>query len=177
MMTDKISHRARWLSYLAMTCFLVLPLGALALLATGGVNEDALRAHYAGLSLPEQLGTTPVLIWAGVEATKMALLLWVIWCLRTWLVACAQGEVFAATTARLIRRMGIGLLTLAGVSVIDHTIVVAALTWGNPAGQRSLAVGFGSSELFLFLTAGLVALFGWIQAEAARISAENEAFV
>ena len=177
MNTDRISHRARQLSYLATACLFLVPLGALIILATGGVTNDALRASYAIQKMPDELGLGPLAIWLGVEAVRMGLLLWVIWCLRTWLVACASGAVFAGTTALHVQRIGVGLLCLAGAHIIGHPIVVAALTWGNPVGERSLSVAFGSAEVFLILAAGLVTLFGWIQSEAARLAAENESFV
>ena len=127
--------------------------------------------------MPDDPGTGPLLIWAGVEAARMGLLLWVLWCVRAWLLACQSGQIFAGSTAVHVQRIGTGLLLLAVAHVVGDTAIIAALTWNNPVGQRSLSIGFGSTEILLFLAAGLMTLFGWIQSEAARLSAENEGFV
>jgi hypothetical protein len=177
MHSRRISRRARLLSHLATALLVALPMGAVTVLAMGAVTPDALRMAYGVSVMPDTLATGPTLTLIGVEALKMAVFLWVIWCVRAWLIACADGRVFEAHSARHIQRIGTGLLVLAVAHIIGHTVIVGALTWGNPVGQRALAIRFGSTELFLLLTAGLMTLFGWIQAEAARLAAENEGFV
>lgn len=177
MNTDRISKRARLLSALATALLLVIPAGAALIMATGGFDVESLRAAYGVQVTPDVLATGPTLIWFAVEVVKLAVLLWVIWCARAWLLACAGGRVFSGQTARRIQQIGIGLIGLAVAHVVGHTIAVLALTWGNPAGERALTISFGSTELFLLLAAGLVTLFGWIQAEAAQLDAENKGFV
>lgn len=177
MNANRISHRARLLSYVATILLAVLPVGVIIILATGGATVDALRTAYGIQVMPETLATVPIMIWALVEMIKLALLMWVIWCVRAWLIACARGHVFDAHSARHIQFIGTGLLAVGVAHIVGHTIIVGALTWDNPTGQRALAIRFGSTELFLLLTAGLMSLFGWIQAEAARLVAENESFV
>lgn len=177
MNTDRISARARFLSNLATGLLFGIPVAAVTILATGGITADSLQAAYNVQKVPETLGTGPTIIWLAVEAAKMAVFLWVIWCVRAWLIACAQGHVFSGQTARRIQQIGVGLSVLAVAHVLGHTIAVLALTWGNPPGERALAISFGSTELFLLLAAGLMTLFGWIQADAARLAAENEGFV
>ncbi|MEX0370528.1 MAG: hypothetical protein AB3N09_07840, partial [Tateyamaria sp.] len=156
---------------------IAIPLILLTVLATGGVDTETLRTSYNISQMPDDPGTGPTLIWLGVETMRLTIFLWVLWCVRSWLMACARGLVFAGETARYVQRIGTGLLVLAAAHVIGNTIIIAALKWNNPAGERSLAIGFGSTEVLLLLAAGLVTLFGWIQSEAARLSAENEGFV
>lgn len=177
MKSDRIAQRAGLLAHLATALLVVLPLGAAWALATGGVTADTLRANYSIQIMQDDPGAVPLLIWFTVEAAKLALLMWIIWCVRTWLRACARGQVFTGQTARYVQRIGSGLLVLATAHIVGHTVIVAALTWANPPGQRAFSISFGSTELFLLLTAGLMTLFGWIQAEAARLAAENERFV
>ena len=177
MKMEQIARRARILSTITVALMIMIPLAAIAVLATGRVDAEALRTTYGITVMPDDPGTGPILVWFGVEAVRMALVLWVLWSVRGWLVACARGRVFAGQTARHVQRIGSGLMALAVAHVLGNTIIIAALTWNNPAGQRSLAIGFGSTEILLLLAAGLMTLFGWIQAEAARLSAENEGFV
>ncbi|MEM6371360.1 MAG: hypothetical protein AAF727_01070 [Pseudomonadota bacterium] len=177
MTADRIAQRAKRLALFATALLIVIPLGALFLFATGGVTPDSLQDAYGIAQMPDVLAPGPTLVWSAVEATRLALLFWVIWTVRVWLRACASGAVFAGSTAQHVQRIGTALLALAAAQIIGHTIAVAALTWGNPPGARSLAIAFGSTEMILVLAAGLVTLFGWIQSEAARMSAENESFV
>ena len=177
MKLDKIARRARILAMATLALMIVIPLAAVVVLATGGVDADTLRATYGITLMPDDPGAGPTLVWLGVEVLRLALLLWVLWCLRGWLVACARGQVFSGHTARHVQRIGAGLMALAIAHVVGNTVIIAALTWNNPVGQRSLAIGFGSTEVLLLLAAGLMTLFGWIQSEAARLSAENEGFV
>jgi len=177
MKMERIARRARLLAGLTTTLMIAVPLIVLAVLAIGGIDAQALRQTYNISVMPDDPGTGPIFVWLAVEAVRLALFLWVLWCVRGWMIACARAQVFAGATARHVQRIGTGLILLAVAHVVGNTIIVAALTWNNPAGERTLAVGFGSTEVLLMLAAGLVTLFGWIQAEAARISAENEGFV
>ncbi|MEL6450247.1 MAG: hypothetical protein AAFQ19_03230 [Pseudomonadota bacterium] len=173
----RIARRARLLAGATLALMIAIPCAALGVLATGGADAAALRTAYGIARMPDDPGAGPIMIWLGVEALRMGLVLWVLWCVRGWLMACARGHVFARPTARQIQRIGTGLLTLALAQIVGNTAIIAALTWNNPPGQRVLSITFGSAEVFLILAAGLLSLFGWIQAEAARLSAENEGFV
>ena len=177
MKMDHITRRARILAAMTTVFMILVPVTGLIVLATGGVDRDTLRATYGVTQMPEVLAAGPTFVWIGVEAARMALFLWVLWRVRGWLIACGDGAVFAGQTARHVQRIGTGLVALAVAHVLGNTIIVAALTWDNPVGQRSLSIGFGSSECLLLLAAGLMTLFGWIQAEAARLATENESFV
>lgn len=177
MKSDRISQRARLLSHLATALLVILPASVVWVLATQGATPDALRTAYGIRVMPDDPGPVPILIWAAVEGVKLALLMWIIWSVRTWLRACASGQVFSNQTARDVQCIGAGLLGLTTAHILGHPIIVAALTWANPPGQRVLSISLGSTELFLLLTAGLMTLFGWIQAEAAELAAENERFV
>ena len=177
MTTHHIARRARHLAIFTTALMGVVPLAVLVLLITGGLDAETLRMSYGIKVMPDDPGVGPVFVWLGTEALRLGLFLWVLWCVRGWLIACGRGQVFAGQTARHVQRIGTGLLALAVANVVGNTVIIAALTWNNPVGQRSLAIGFGSTELLLLLAAGLMTLFGWIQSEAARLSAENEGFV
>jgi len=174
---EQITRRTRRLATLTTAFMVLVPLASLFGLAVDGVDMDALRTAYGITLMPDVLSVGPTLVWAGVEAGRMLLFLWVLWCVRGWFLACAGGAIFAGQTARHVQRIGTALVVMAVAHVLGNTVIVAALTWDNPAGQRSLAVGFGSTECLLLLAAGLMTVFGWIQSEAARLNAENEEFV
>ncbi|WP_299294715.1 hypothetical protein [uncultured Tateyamaria sp.] len=177
MSMDRLSRRARYLAWVTTAVMVLLPLGTVVFVASGGVDSAMLRAHYGVAVMPEALQPGPTLVWLGVEAARMALLLWIMWCVRRWLVLCSGDQALSPRAAQFVVRAGTGLMVLALAHVAGNTVIVGALTWDNPAGQRALSIGFGSTEILLVLAGCLVTLFGWIQFEAARLRAENEAFV
>ncbi|MEM9870457.1 MAG: hypothetical protein AAF822_04315 [Pseudomonadota bacterium] len=177
MSIERIARRARLIARLITGLIVAIPLTALIALGSGAADTEALQTIY-GLSLvPDDPGTGPKLVWIGVETLRLALLMWVLWGVRGWLVACGRGDVFGGQTAQHIQRIGRRMVLLAVAHRAGNTVIIAALTWNNPPGTRSLAIGFGSTECLLLLAAGLMTLFGWIQSEAARLAEENKGFV
>ena len=177
MSLERIARRASLLARLITVLIIALPLAALITLGTGTAATETLSQVYGIKVMPDDPGAGPTLVWIAVEAARLGLFMWVLWGVRGWLVACARGAVFAGQTAQHIQRIGRRMVVLAIAHVVGNTIIIAALTWNNPPGQRALAIGFGSTEGLLLLAAGLMTLFGWIQSEAARLAEENEGFV
>jgi hypothetical protein len=100
--------------------------------------------------------------------------LWQMWAL----FGCfAEGELLARRPAKHLRRLGLGLSSLAAAQPLGHTLAILALTWGNPPGQRQLWFGL-SSDHYLALLFGLVLLaLAQVLHEAARVADENAEFV
>lgn len=168
---------ARPLSYLTTLALVGYPLALLVMVLTGSFNEAHLRDAFDMVPLPEQF-TAPV--WITVYATaamSVALVLLALWNMRALLSLYAMGDVLGSEAALRIRRIGHCLLALAIWGVLAHTLDVAALTWNNPAGERSLSVAFSNTDLFLFLAAGLMTVIGWAMTEAADVASENRGFV
>ncbi|WP_171208592.1 MULTISPECIES: hypothetical protein [unclassified Ruegeria] len=107
----------------------------------------------------------------------LALLIWVLWILRTILKDCAGGAVLVPETAKNIQRLGKVVLALAAFQILDDTLIGLAESIGKAQGERSLVISIGSSDLLMLLCAGLVYLIGWIFAEAVLIDRENREFV
>lgn len=177
MQNFRFERRARQFEWVTLGVMALLLLVTPIALADGALSLDRLRADYDTPFFPDAPSIWAIALWRGVEITSFALLLWVLWCLRLWLAACADGDTFHSDTARRVLRIGQGLLLLAVFEVLSHTAIILALTWNNPPGQRSLAITLDGTELFLLLSAGLLTLFGYIQSEAARLTAENREFV
>ncbi|RZL31209.1 MAG: DUF2975 domain-containing protein [Rubrivivax sp.] len=100
--------------------------------------------------------------------------LWQMWAL----FGCfAQGELLARRPALHLRRLGLGLCTLAAAQPLGQTFGILALTWGNGKGQRQLWFGL-SSDHYLALLFGLLLLaLAQVLHEAARVADENAEFV
>jgi len=100
--------------------------------------------------------------------------LWQMWSL----FGCfAEGELLSPRPALHLRRLGLGLSSLAAVQPLGHTLAILALTWGNPKGQRQLWFGL-SSDHYLALLFGLLLLaLAQVLHEAVRVADENAGFV
>lgn len=112
---------------------------------------------------------------ASMVPTSVSLFaLWQMWAL----FGCfAEGELLALRPAQHLRRLGLGLCTLAVAQPLGHTLAILALTWGNPKGERQLWVGL-SSDHYLALLFGLLLLaLSQVLTEAARVADENAGFV
>ncbi len=100
--------------------------------------------------------------------------LWQMWSL----FGCfAQGELLARRPAAHLRRLGLGVSSLAAAQPLGHTLAILALTWGNGKGERRLWFGL-SSDHYLALLFGLLLLaLAQVLSEAARVADENAEFV
>jgi len=109
-----------------------------------------------------------------VPTSVIVFSLWQMWSL----FGCfAQGELLARRPAQHLRRLGLGVCALAGAQPLGQTLVVLALTWGNPKGERQLWFGL-SSDHYLALLFGLLLLaLAQVLVEAARVADENAEFV
>lgn len=124
-----------------------------------------------------QLHTGNRLMGLAASLLPTALILYAL--AQVWsLFGCfAAGELLARRPARHLRRLGQSLCALAFVQPLSHTLMVLALTLGNPVGQRKLQFGL-SSDHYLTLVFGLVLLaLALVLGEAARVADENAEFV
>lgn len=168
---------ARPLSYVTTAALFTYPFAILVMALSGYFNDAFLRDTYGMVSFPADLSP---LAWAAIYAIaagSIALTCAALWNMRVLMVLYATGDVLGPDTALCIRRIGNLLLALAIYGVIAHTLTVLALTWGNPAGERSLSVAFSNTDLFLFIAAGLMTVIGLAMTEAARVANENRAFI
>ena len=151
-----------------------------------------LGATAAALSLAEpqalaaQAGLAPGAAWAGTgwqsRAAVLVLLLPVAWgALALWRLAAG----FAALGARppALQPAHAALRGFAGHAVAATLTAVACaavagvlLTWHLP-GQRQLAIGVSSSQVFVLLGAALAWAFTHILAQADALARENAGFV
>lgn len=109
-----------------------------------------------------------------VPASVSLFALWQMWSL----FGCfAQGELLARRPAQHLRRLGLALCALAAAQPLGETLVVLALTWGNPKGERQLLFQL-TGDHYLSLLFGLLLLaLAQVLHEAARVADENAEFV
>ena len=177
MQDSLIAKRARQFEWATIALLLIMLIAVPIALADGTLSVDKLREEYDITNFPEIPSGWAVNLWRVIELGGYTLICYVVWCVRGWLAACANGDTFQADTARRVLRIGQGLLLIAILNIVSHTIIVLAVTWNNPAGERTLSIAIDGSGLFTLLAAALLTLFGYIQSEAARVMAENREFI
>lgn len=168
---------ARPLSYVTTVALFAYPFAILLMAMSGYFNDAFLQDTYDAVSFP---AVRSPLVWGAVYAIaagSIALTCAALWNIRVLLVLYATGDVLGADTALRIRRIGNLVLALAIYGILAHTATVLVLTWGNPPGERSLSIAFSNTDLFLFISAGLMTVIGLAMTEASRVADENRAFV
>lgn len=119
-----------------------------------------------------------MLLLAGTVAIiPAALFMIALWQTRSLFGHYRRGEMFTGQIPGILVRLGylaIGA-TLAGV--LARTLVTILLTLGNPPGQRHLAIGISSTEVFGLIVGFLFFCFAQVARESRRIADENEGFI
>ncbi len=89
----------------------------------------------------------------------------------------SQAEYFSLRTVKYLRGFAAGIFASVVMGVVSSTLITVVLTAGAPAGQRALALGFGSNELLTLLFAGMVWQIAAVMAKAVALAEENAQFV
>jgi Protein of unknown function (DUF2975) len=173
----RVRQISRWM---ALTCWLLLvllPLGLVAYWATA--SEASLAVH---ANLPAGAIHGPLALWqrvaaGAVTAVPLALLLAGVWQARRCFAMFARGEVFTGASTVLLRRFAGWVAWAALASMLAASATSVLLTLNNPPGLRHLAIGIGSNEVFTLFFAGTVWLMAAVIAQGRSLAEENEGFV
>ncbi len=168
-MRHRVTHMAKWLNRLTNGAIFVIP--ALAIYAAVSGEIPSLSKAWSDAHFVRFIAL------AVIAAIGLALLIRMLWILRSILKDCVRGAVLVPETTENVQRLGRAILALAIFQSFDNTLISLAESIGKASGDRSLVVSFGSSDLLMLLCAGLVYLIGWIFAEAVSIDRENREFV
>lgn len=135
------------------------------------VLRDEWRLPLVQLDMASRLG--------GLAASLIPAGLLVYVCWHMWaLFGCfADGELLARTPAEHLRRLGLGLTVLAAVQPVSQTLVVLAVTLGNPPGERRLWFGLSSQHYLVLLFGLLLLALAQVLLEGSRVAEENREFI
>lgn len=87
------------------------------------------------------------------------------------------GDVFDPEAGQQLRRTGQWFIATAVWTLLANSLQVLVLSAANPPGQRHLAIGLSSEQIFPLLLAGILYQLGHILSLAAALRAENRSFV
>jgi Ca2+/Na+ antiporter len=89
----------------------------------------------------------------------------------------ACGEIFSERTARFLQIFAATVLAQAPLGPLTSAGFSAALSLGNPPGQRAIAIAFSVNDYFALIVGGVLFAAATVMREAARLADENKGFV
>ena len=129
----------------------------------------------AGIALP----ITPLgqAVAGLVLAIPIGVMIYGLFAARRMFAEFSRGEIFSERAARHLQTFAatvvaqgpLGPLTAAGFS--------AALSLGNPPGQRAITIAFSVNDYFALIVGGVLFAAATVMREAAREAEENKGFV
>jgi hypothetical protein len=129
----------------------------------------------AGVTLPiTPLGQTVAGI---VLAIPVGVVIYGLFAARRMFAEFAGGEVFTERAARHLRTFAATVLAQAPLGPLTAAAFSAALSLGNPPGQRAITIGFSSNDYFALIVGGVLFAAATVIHEAARLADENKSFV
>jgi len=81
----------------------------------------------------------------------------------------ATGAYITHRSVRFLRGIALSLMAFAPATILADTLLVLALTYDNPPGQRLLSIGIGGEEVIAFLIGALL----WMITRAFEVEKER----
>lgn len=133
------------------------------------------RLGLAGASLALDGATR--LIGFAVSMLPMLVLFYVLHQASALFDGYRLGRVFTAAAPLRLRRIGLGLVALAGLRPVTATLLGLVLTYANAPGQRMLVIGFSLDDVLLALVGGLIVAIGHVMVEANALAEDQRAII
>jgi hypothetical protein len=89
----------------------------------------------------------------------------------------ARGEIFTERAARCLQTFAATVLAQAPLGPLTAAGFSAALSLGNPPGQRAITIAFSINDYFALIVGGVLFAAATVMREAARLADENASFV
>lgn len=167
----------------AVMCVVVAVGGALAEIALAWVwltpswVEAYVVPHLSVQGVPVALDHTTRLVAFAASMVPMAVLLYLLHQAYLLFDAFRLDNVFTTDAPIRLRLIGTCIVALAILRPLTATLLGLILTWGNPPGQRILALSLSIDDYMIAALGGLVLAIGHVMAEAARIADDNRQIV
>jgi hypothetical protein len=91
--------------------------------------------------------------------------------------AFARGEIFSGYTARQLQIFAATVLLQSPLGPLTAAGLSAALSVGNPPGERALMIAISSNDYYALVIGGVLFAAATLMREGARIAEENASFV
>lgn len=112
-----------------------------------------------------------------VLAIPVGVMIYGLFAVRRMFGEFAGGEIFSERAARHLQTFAATVLAQAPLGPLTAAGFSAALSLGNPPGQRALTIAFSINDYFALVVGGVLLAATTVMREAARIADENKGFV
>lgn len=120
------------------------------------------------------LSATTKLIGFAISLIPLTINLCVLYFLIRLFQLYAQCEIFSLKNVHYIKCIGYALFIEQLVHPIYEALLSAALTWGNPHGERTAIITFSGTNITILFTALLIILVSWIMAEGHKLKEDQQ---
>lgn len=178
---NKLSKIQRLSAAMAIFCLVLLialPICMALFWLNFDKNISGLPAAQPSIFLSEQyIQAYQVVLAAAISMVALLVPLYGIWHLRKLFGLFRTGIFFSENAVRHMYVFGLTLFIGALLKPLLGAVLSVVLTIENPPGLKSLAIQFGSNELFQILMAGTLTAITWILREGQKLAAENAEFI
>ena len=144
-----------------------------------------LNFSFLGPYMKQELGLPPdmsvpveaQLLSALINLTRLAIGLYGLLHLRRTFLEGAQGRYFSAGAVSSFRTFAWASLIYGIAAPIERTLVILAMTLGNPPGERMLSIGISTDHLLALFVGLLFVAVAHMFREGQRLAEENEEFL
>lgn len=112
-----------------------------------------------------------------IELLPLAAALYTLSSLHQICTAYTRGELFAKGLGVRYKKFGTGLLLLGLANGLYTSLIIATFSLLSRERQLSVALGFSTADLYLFIVGLVVLMIGTVMEEAHHISTENQQFI
>jgi Protein of unknown function (DUF2975) len=166
----------------AMTWLTTGGIGLIAILTLVGVAVPDWTRNIALAKLGAAAAALPITplgqVLAGVVlAVPVGVMLYGLFAARRMFQAFARGEVFSSNTAHQLQIFAATVMLQSPLGPLTSAGLSAALSVGNPPGQRAIMIAFSTNDYFALVVGGVLFAAATLMREGARIAEENAGFV
>lgn len=112
-----------------------------------------------------------------INFTRLGIGLYGLIHLRRTFLEGAQGRCFSADAVSSFRTFAWAAVAYGIAAPIERTLVILAMTLGNPPGERMLSIGISSDHLLALFVGLLFVAVAHMFREGQRLAEENEEFL
>lgn len=166
------------MEHFCLLLMIALPLWVVWFWSNAGQYLSQLSFARASILLDMQYIQPYQLVLAGgLSMLTMLVLVFGISHLRRLFILFRNGEFFSESSARHLHIFGMTLFISALLKPVLSAALSVILTMGNPPGQKTLCIEFGSREISMVFIAGTILAITWILREGQKLATENAEFV
>jgi hypothetical protein len=170
----RLSRVMEMVTWFGIALIAILTIAAL-LIQDWTRNIALAKLGQAGAALPiTPLGQAVAGI---VLAIPVGVMIYGLFAARRMFGEFACGEIFSERAARHLQTFAATVLAQAPLGPLTAAGFSAALSLGNPPGQRAITIAFSVNDYFALIVGGVLFAAATVMREAARLADENKGFV